>query len=160
MHLGLSTVLVHDYDPAIGFFVDVLGFELAEDTPATASDGRPKRWVVVRPPGAATGLLLARAEGAAQAALVGRQHGGRVGFFLRVDDFDAHLARLRQHDVAIVSAPRTEPYGQVVVFADVVGNHWDLLGPPPPGDRRAEGVGFRGRAADPAAGRASGSSPS
>ena len=87
MYVSLVTLVVGEYDPAIEFFTCVLGFDLVEDSPAETSDGRPKRWVVVRPPGAETGLLLARADGAGQAAVVGRQAAGRVGFFLRVDDF-------------------------------------------------------------------------
>ncbi len=129
--LELVTVIVDDYDPAIAFFVEVLGFALVEDSPSTTNDGRVKRWVVVRPPGAQTGLLLARADGEEQRSAVGRQHAGRVGFFLRVDDFDATLGRLRAAGAEIVSVPRDEPYGRVVVFRDLAGNRWDLLGPRP-----------------------------
>ncbi|HZE37794.1 MAG TPA: VOC family protein [Stackebrandtia sp.] len=129
MHIALVAIVVEDYDPAIEFFVDVLGFELAEDSPSVTNDGRPKRWVVVRPPEAQTGFLLARADGERQRALVGDQHAGRVGFFLRVDDFDAHYRRMRDAGVEFLGAPRTEPYGQVVVFRDIAGNKWDLLGP-------------------------------
>src|SRR5215510_13146180 len=93
-HLGLAALVVKEYDPAIDFFVDVLGFDLVEDEPSLTNDGRPKRWVVVRPPGAQTGLLLARADGAEQEAVVGRQAAGRVGFFLRVDDFAASYRRM------------------------------------------------------------------
>ena len=128
MHLSLVTVVIDDYDAAIDFFVGVLGFELAADDPAQTTDGRPKRWVVVRPPGAATGLLLARADGADQAAIVGEQVAGRVGFFLEVDDFDAMYARLTAAGVRFARAPRSEPYGRVAVFLDVAGNKWDLLG--------------------------------
>ena len=128
MHLEHMAIVVDDYDAAIAFYVDVLGFELAEDSPARTNDGRPKRWVVVRPPGARTGLLLARADGAEQAAVVGRQFAGRVGLFLRVDDFDAALARMRAAGVRFHGTPRDEPYGRVVVFEDVAGNRWDLLG--------------------------------
>jgi catechol 2,3-dioxygenase-like lactoylglutathione lyase family enzyme len=127
--LALVAVLVADYDPAIAFFVDGLGFELVEDTPSLTSDGRPKRWVVVRPPGAETGILLARADGGDQAAAVGGQVAGRVGFFLRVDDFDASYERMLSYGVEFVSAPCTESYGRVAVFLDVSGNRWDLLGP-------------------------------
>ena len=98
--------MVHDSDEAIGFFVDVLGFELVEDSPAQTSDGRPKRWVVVRPPGATTALLLAR-----------------------VDEFQSTYDRLRDVGVEFVTAPRNEPYGRVAVFLDIAGNRWDLLGP-------------------------------
>jgi len=128
MHLEHMAIVVDDYDAAIAFYVDVLGFELAEDSPAQTNDGRPKRWVVVRPPGARTGLLLAQADGAEQAAVVGRQFAGRVGLFLRVDDFDAAYARIRAAGVRFHGEPRAEPYGRVVVFEDVAGNRWDLLG--------------------------------
>jgi len=129
MNLDLVAIVVEEYDPAIDFFVRTLGFELIEDSPSLTNDGRPKRWVVVRPPGAATGVLLARADGEGQAAVVGQQFAGRVGFFLRVDDFDAAYARMVADGVEFVSEPRTEPYGQVVVFVDIAGNRWDLLGP-------------------------------
>jgi catechol 2,3-dioxygenase-like lactoylglutathione lyase family enzyme len=130
VHLELIAVVVREYDPAIGFFVGALGFELVEDSPAlTTSGGRPKRWVVVRPPGAATGLLLARADGEEQSAAVGNQAAGRVGFFLRVEDFGAAYARMTSAGVEFVSPPRTEPYGRVAVFLDIAGNRWDLLGP-------------------------------
>jgi len=126
--LGLVTIVVERYNDAIAFFVDALGFELAEDTPSLTTDGRPKRWVVVRPPGAETGILLAEADGEAQAAVVGRQAAGRVGFFLRVDDFDAAYQRMLSAGVEFTEQPRTEPYGRVVVFRDIAGNRWDLLG--------------------------------
>jgi catechol 2,3-dioxygenase-like lactoylglutathione lyase family enzyme len=128
-HLHLTAILVEDYDDAIDFFTRVLGFELAEDAPSLTNDGRPKRWVVVRPPGAETGVLLARADGAHQADAIGNQHAGRVGFFLRVDDFAASYRRMRAEGVEFLTEPRTEPYGQVVVFRDIAGNRWDLLGP-------------------------------
>jgi catechol 2,3-dioxygenase-like lactoylglutathione lyase family enzyme len=131
MHVEQIALIVHDYDEAIRFFVDVLGFELVEDSPSQTNDGRPKRWVVVRPPGAATALLLARADGERQARAVGDQFAGRVGLFLRVDDFDASYARMRAAGVEFVSEPRQEPYGSVAVFVDVAGNRWDLLGPRP-----------------------------
>jgi len=131
VHLGLIAVVVSEYDPAIRFFVDALGFELVEDSPSLTNDGRPKRWVVVRPPGAVTGLLLARADGEDQAAAVGGQAAGRVGFFLHVEDFGAVYARMAGAGVQFVSTPRTEPYGRVAVFLDVAGNKWDLIGPAP-----------------------------
>lgn len=127
MNLDLVALAVDDYEPAIRFFVDALGFDLVEDLPATTNDGRPKRWVVVRPPGAVTGLLLARAD-AHQRRVVGDQVAGRVGFFLRVEDFTAAHARLRAAGVQFVTEPRDEPYGRVAVFLDV-GTCWDLLGP-------------------------------
>jgi catechol 2,3-dioxygenase-like lactoylglutathione lyase family enzyme len=130
MHLSLVSIVVEDYDAAIDFFTRVLGFELTADEPAlTSAGGRPKRWVVVRPPGAETGVLIARADGAEQVAAVGNQTAGRVGFFLEVDDFDATYSRLAAAGVRFVGSPRSEPYGQVVVFLDIAGNKWDLLGP-------------------------------
>ena len=130
MWLEHFTIIVDDYDEAIEFFTGALGFELAEDSPAlTTHGGRPKRWVVVRPPGARTGVLLAQADGPRQAEAVGDQVGGRVGFFLRVDDFDASFERMKAAGVEFAGEPRTEPYGRVVVFLDVAGNKWDLLGP-------------------------------
>ena len=129
MHLSLTALIVADYDQAIDFFVGVLGFELAEDSPSLTNDGRAKRWVVVRPPGAATGLLLARADGPEQEAAVGNQAAGRVGFFLHVDDFEDSCQRMRRADVEFVTEPRDEPYGRVVVFRDICGNKWDLIGP-------------------------------
>ena len=128
MQLELVTLAVAEYDPAIRFFVDVLAFELVEDSPSLTNDGRAKRWVVVRPPHAQTGLLLARAD-AHQRAAIGAQVADRVGFFLRVDDFDATLARLRAAGAEILGEPRDEAYGRVVVFRDLAGNKWDLLGP-------------------------------
>jgi catechol 2,3-dioxygenase-like lactoylglutathione lyase family enzyme len=132
MYLEHVSLIVEDYDAAIRFFVDDLGFELVEDSPAlTTKGGRPKRWVVVRPPGAATGLLLARADGDDQAQAVGRQFAGRVGLFLRVNDFHSHYQRMRAAGVTFISEPREERYGWVAVFLDVAGNRWDLLGPRP-----------------------------
>jgi catechol 2,3-dioxygenase-like lactoylglutathione lyase family enzyme len=132
VHLSLVAVVVADYDPAIEYFVDVLGFELVEDSPAvTTVGGHPKRWVVVRPPGAATGLLLARADGERQAAAIGNQVAGRVGFFLHVDDVAESYERMSRAGVEFVTEPRDEPYGRVVVFADIAGNKWDMIGPAP-----------------------------
>ncbi len=129
VHLGLAAIVVDDYDSAIRFFVDALGFELAQDSPALTNDGRPKRWVVVRPRGAVTGLLLAQADGDDQAAVIGNQTAGRVGFFLNVEDFGAAHARMAAAGVEFLGEPRTEPYGRVVVFRDIAGNKWDLIGP-------------------------------
>lgn len=127
-HLELITLIVRNYDAAIRFFVDVLQFQLVEDTPSLTNDGRPKRWVVVRPAGAQTGILLARADGDQQTAIVGSQFAGRVGMFLRVDDFDAAYQRMVAAGVQFTSPPRDEPYGRVAVFLDLEGNRWDLLG--------------------------------
>ena len=129
MHLHLVTIIVDDYDEAIAFFTGPLGFDLAEDSPSLTNDGRPKRWVVVRPPGGGAGILLARADGPRQQGAVGNQAAGRVGFFLQVEDFDAAYARMTAAAVEFVTAPRAEPYGHVAVFLDIAGNRWDLLGP-------------------------------
>jgi catechol 2,3-dioxygenase-like lactoylglutathione lyase family enzyme len=130
-HLELVALVVRDYDDAIRFFVDVLQFQLVSDTPSLTNDGRPKRWVVVRPAGAQTGILLARADGDEQGPIAGAQFAGRVGMFLRVDDFEAAHARMRAAGVEFVSPPREEPYGRIAVFLDLEGNRWDLLGPDP-----------------------------
>ncbi|HEU4996552.1 MAG TPA: VOC family protein [Gemmatimonadaceae bacterium] len=126
-HLALVALVVKEYDPAIDFFVRALGFELVEDSPSLTNDGRPKRWVVVRPPNAETGILLARADGERQQDIIGDQFAGRVGFFLRVDDFDATYARMVAAGVTFVTPPRVEAYGKVAVFVDIAGNRWDLL---------------------------------
>ncbi|MGC4122463.1 MAG: VOC family protein [Myxococcales bacterium] len=138
--LHLVTLVVDEYDPAVRFFVDVLGFDLVEDSPSTTNDGRVKRWVVVRPPGATTGLLLARADGPAQSAVVGNQTAGRVGFFLRVGDFEGTLRRLEAAGVEITSPPRNEPYGRVAVFRDLAGNKWDSARAAPRGLTRGAGA--------------------
>lgn len=133
MFLEYAALVVPDYDAAIEFFVGALGFDLVEDSPAlTTQGGRSKRWVVVRPPNSTTGLLLAQADGAAQSAVIGNQVAGRVGFFLRVQDFEPVHARMTASGVEFLGAPRDEPYGRVAVFLDVAGNRWDLLGPRPP----------------------------
>lgn len=127
--LELITIIVEEYDAAIEFFVDVLGFVLVEDSPSTTNDGRPKRWVVVRPQNGETGVLLARADGLRQEKAVGDQLAGRVGFFLRVDDFDQTYDRMVAASVEFITQPRTEEYGRIAVFLDIAGNRWDLLGP-------------------------------
>ena len=126
--IALVTLAVDDYDEAIRFYVDALGFRLAEDE----ARGDGARWVVVVPPGAdegGTGLLLARATGEAQSARVGDQTGGRVGFFLHTDDFARDHARMLAAGVTFLEEPRHEPYGSVAVFQDLYGNRWDLLQP-------------------------------
>ncbi|MGW7360756.1 VOC family protein [Streptomyces sp. NPDC054802] len=122
----LVTLVVRDYDEAIAFYTDALGFDLAEDT----DRGDGSRWVVVRPPGSAagTGLLLARAKDG-QRGCVGTQTGGRVGFFLHTDDFARDHARMTAAGVRFLEEPRHEPYGSVAVFEDLYGNRWDLLEP-------------------------------
>lgn len=127
-HLELSTIIVDDYDEAITFFTAVLDFELTDDSPSLTNDGRPKRWVVVTPKGGTTGILLAKADGDDQQAAVGQQVAGRVGFFLRVDDYDDAFARLVEANVEIVKPTQQADYGRFAVFLDISGNRWDLLG--------------------------------
>ena len=122
--LAMVTVVVPDYDEAIGFYVDALGFELREDTPL----GGGKRFVVVAPAGGdGAALLLARAATADQQDRIGDQTGGRVGFFLHTDTFAADVDRMRRAGVHFVEEPRHEEYGTVVVFEDRYGNRWDLV---------------------------------
>ena len=131
MTVELVTFVVREYDEAIDFFVRLLGFTLVEDSPSVAESGRVKRWVVVRPPSGGTGLLLAEADGDEQRRAVGNQTGGRVAFFLRVDDFAVAHERMREGGVEFLTEPREEPYGSVAIFRDISGNRWDLLGPRP-----------------------------
>jgi len=122
--LALVSLVIRDYDEAIAFFTTALRFTLLEDSPR----GQDKRWVVVAPPGASgAALLLARAATPAQAARIGDQTGGRVGFFLETRDFADDHAHMLAHGVRFLEAPREEPYGKVAVFLDVAGNRWDLL---------------------------------
>ena len=123
--LALSTLVVGDYDEAIGFYVDKLGFILSRDDDM----GSGKRWVVVTPPGSESGLVLAKAAGDVQAARIGDQTGGRVAFFLHTDDFDGDHARMSAAGVRFLGAPRREAYATVAVFEDLYGNRWDLLQP-------------------------------
>ena len=126
-HLALTALVVRDYDEAIAFYTQALGFDLLEDT-FLAGEG--KRWVVVAPPGASnTGLLLARAVGDLQASRVGDQTGGRVAFFLHTDDFWRDYRKYRANGVVFVREPKVEDYGTVAVFRDLYGNLWDLLEP-------------------------------
>jgi catechol 2,3-dioxygenase-like lactoylglutathione lyase family enzyme len=123
LRLQAVTIVVPDYDSAIAFFVGVLGFDLRADTPMPGG----KRWVMVGPADGSCALLLARAADADQSAAIGRQTGGRVGFFLETDDFPADYARLLAAGVTFEEAPRHEEYGAVVVWRDPFGNRWDLL---------------------------------
>lgn len=123
--LGAVTLLVPDYDAGIAFYVDALGFELLEDTDL----GGGKRWVRVAPKNAETCLLLAKASTAEQSASIGKQAGGRVGFFLHTDDFARDHAAMLAKGVRFLEAPRVESYATVAVFADPFGNTWDLLQP-------------------------------
>lgn len=125
-HIALVTLVVRDYDEALSYYTDALGFELVEDT----NRGDGSRWVVVRPRGTqGTGLLLARAKGDAQLAAVGAQAGGRVGLFLHTEDFAGDHERMRAAGVRFLEEPRHEVYGSVAVFEDLYGNRWDLLQP-------------------------------
>jgi catechol 2,3-dioxygenase-like lactoylglutathione lyase family enzyme len=122
--LSLATLVVGDYDEAIKFYVEAVGFGLVEDTPV--DDG--KRWVVVRPPGDnETSLLLAGAADDQQRSRVGNQTGGRVSFFLETDDFVAAHTRMLAAGVTFVEPPRHESYGSVAVWEDLYGNQWDLI---------------------------------
>ena len=132
-NLALVSLLVRDYDEAIGFYVGVLGFELLEDTAQGVSpgSGKAKRWVVVSPKGSSgSALLLAEADGAEQAEKIGNQTGGRVSFFLHTDDFWRDYERFKAGGVEFVRGePRVESYGTVAVFVDGSGNLWDLIEP-------------------------------
>lgn len=121
--LSLTALLVRAYDEAISFYVDKLGFELREDTQLEAE----KRWVVIAPRGAETGLLLARAADHRQHQAVGDQSGGRVFLFLETDDFARDYKAYVSRGVRFLESPRHEPYGIVAVFEDLYGNRWDLL---------------------------------
>ena len=123
MKLTAITLVVPDYDAAIGFYVDSLGFSLVEDTDL----GGGKRWVRVAPQGAQTTLLLAKATNPEQQAAIGHQTGGRVGFFLETDDFARDHASMIAKGVFFREEPRHEAYGIVVVFEDPFGNAWDLI---------------------------------
>jgi catechol 2,3-dioxygenase-like lactoylglutathione lyase family enzyme len=128
--LTMVALVVADYDAAIAWYTRVLGFTLVEDT----GMGDGKRWVVIAPPGEAgtpgARLLLARAANDEQASRVGNQTGGRVFLFLRTDDFARDYSGLKARGVEFVEEPRHEAYGTVVVFRDLYGNRWDLVGPP------------------------------
>ncbi len=126
MRLEAVAFLVSDYDEGVTFFVRGLGFHLLADK----DQGGGKRWVLVAPPGGGTSLLLAKAVGVEQARVVGQQAGGRVGFFLRVDDFKLAHDRLVAAGALFEEEPRREDYGTVAVWRDPWGNLWDLLGPP------------------------------
>ncbi|MGB9988869.1 VOC family protein [Pseudoduganella rhizocola] len=122
VHIAL---VVRDYDEAIDFYVNTLGFELLDDTYQPEQD---KRWVVVAPPGGTgTTILLARASRPEQEPFIGNQAGGRIFLFLNTDDFWRDFERLKQRGVRIVREPRQQDYGMVAVFADLYGNQWDLL---------------------------------
>jgi catechol 2,3-dioxygenase-like lactoylglutathione lyase family enzyme len=117
-------LLVPDYDSAIAFFCNVLGFTLTSDI-----DQGTKRWVTVEPSGGGVSLVLARAVGARQIAAIGDQAGGRVWLFLQTDDFDRDFTKMRAAGLEFEEIPRDEPYGKVAVWRDPWGNRWDLIEP-------------------------------
>ena len=124
-HVGLTAVVVKDYDEAIEFYTTMLGFSLIEDS---FQPEQNKRWVVVSPPGATeSGVLLARAVGNEQLSRVGNQTGGRVFLFLYTDDFWRDYRAYTERGVEFVREPKTEDYGTVAVFRDLYGNLWDLV---------------------------------
>lgn len=123
MRLGPFSLLVRDYDEAIDWYTRVLGFELVVD-----DDQGHKRWVVIKTDGGGT-LVLARAKNESELARIGDQHGGRIGFFLEVEDFDEAHRRMLDLGVTFEEEPRHESYGSVVVFRDLYGNRWDLIQP-------------------------------
>ncbi len=124
MRLAAFSLLVPDYDPALAFFCQGLGFTLCEDIPQG-----PKRWVSISPPGQSLRVILARADTPAQQAAVGQQGGGRVWLFLQTDDFAADKAKIIAAGGIFEETPRHEPYGTVAVWRDPFGNRWDLIQP-------------------------------
>lgn len=130
-YLSGITLLVADYDEAIQFYTESLGFTLVEDVALTAE----KRWVKVAPPGAQTALLLALASNEQQQQLVGSQAGGRVLLFLQTDDFWQDYQKMQARGVQFLEPPREESYAIVAVFADLYGNKWDLIQPKLPADK-------------------------
>jgi catechol 2,3-dioxygenase-like lactoylglutathione lyase family enzyme len=124
--IASMTLVVRDYDEAIAFYRDCLGFVLLEDTPL----GGEKRWVRMAPRADSSfSLLFGRAVNPRQAARVGDQTGGRVFLFLESDDFWSDYRQMLERGVTFVREPRDEPYGTVAVFADLYGNLWDLIEP-------------------------------
>ncbi len=120
--LAALSIVVPDYDQAIAFYCDKMGFVLTADEPQGA-----KRWVSVQPPGGGCQIILARAETAAQRAVIGAQGGGRVWLFLQTDDFARDHSQMRAAGVEFEEEPRHEPYGIVAVWRDPFGNRWDLI---------------------------------
>ena len=124
MEFAMTTIVVDGYDRAIDYYTNILGFTLTEDTVLSPE----KRWVTVRPGTNGASILLALAATQAQASRIGNQTGGRVGFFLHTDTFDADYARMKAAGVLFIDQPRTEEYGKVIVFVDLYGNKWDFIG--------------------------------
>jgi len=127
-NLGYITFVVRDYDEAVDYFTNVLGFELIEDSPSIDRERRQKRWVLIAPPGSnGTKILLAKASTPEEASRIGNQAGGRVFLFLHTDDFWRDYDSLTQKGVKFIRKPKEEEYGTVAVFEDLYGNKWDLL---------------------------------
>ena len=124
MEFASTTIVVDEYDRAIDYYTNVLGFTLTEDTVLSPN----KRWVTVRPGTQGASILLAKAATGEQSSRIGNQTGGRVGFFLHTDTFDADYARMKAAGVVFIDQPRTEEYGKVIVFVDLYGNKWDFIG--------------------------------
>lgn len=124
MEFAMTTIVVDGYDRAIDYYTNTLGFTLTEDTVLSPE----KRWVTVRPGTNGASILLALAATQEQASRIGNQTGGRVGFFLHTDTFDADYARMKAAGVLFIDLPRTEEYGKVIVFLDLYGNKWDFIG--------------------------------
>src|SRR5215475_10506414 len=126
--IGYVSLVVRDYDEAIVFFTQSLGFDLIEDTPSKDRQGRDKRWVLVAPRGSAgTQVLLAKASNEEEVYRIGNQTGGRVSLFLHTDDFWRDYKAMKDKGVKFVREPKEEEYGMVTVFEDLYGNKWDLL---------------------------------
>ena len=124
MEFASTTIVVDEYDRAIDYYTNILGFTLTEDTVLSPD----KRWVTVRPGTQGASILLAKAATGEQSSRIGNQTGGRVGFFLHTDTFDADYARMKAAGVVFIDQPRTEEYGKVIVFVDLYGNKWDFIG--------------------------------
>ena len=126
--IGYIALVVRDYDEAISWFTEKLGFDLIEDSGSKDRHGEDKRWVLIAPKGSrGTRILLARASNAEEKSRIGNQTGGRVFLFLHTDDFQRDYAAMKPKGVKFLEQPRHEPYGTVAVFEDLYGNKWDLL---------------------------------
>ena len=124
MDFAMTTIVVEDYDKAIEYYTKSLGFTLTEDSVLSPE----KRWVTIRPGTQGGSILIAKAATDEQASRIGNQTGGRVGFFLHTDSFDADYARMKAAGVVFIDEPRLEAYGKVIVFVDLYGNKWDFIG--------------------------------
>jgi catechol 2,3-dioxygenase-like lactoylglutathione lyase family enzyme len=126
--IGYITLVVRDYDEAIAYFTQTLGFSLIEDSPSKDRQGRNKRWVLISPPGSTgTQILLAKASSEEEETRIGNQTGSRVFLFLQTDNFRRDYNAMRAKGVKFTREPKEEQYGTVAVFEDLYGNKWDLL---------------------------------